>query len=62
MISEQDILRLLPTAAEKDFLERLTSLAKRTVDGARDETEGALKDLLDNLEVLGLITDSTAAS
>lgn len=32
------------------------------VSGARDETEGALADLLTALESLGLITDSTTAS
>ena len=32
------------------------------ITGARDETEGALKDLLAELATLGLITDSTTAS
>lgn len=35
---------------------------KATVTGARDETEGALKDLLVKLAAKGLITDSTTAS
>ena len=37
-------------------------IAKPTVTGARDETEGAIKSLLTQLAALGLITDSTTAS
>lgn len=62
MISQDDLDRRLPTAAEKDFLERLTSLAQRSVSGARDDPEEALADLLEELEKLGLIHDSTTAS
>ena len=45
-------------------LKSLTSSAVSppTVTGARDETEGALKNLLSALNTLGIITDSTTAS
>ncbi len=40
----------------------VTAIVKPTVTGARDETEGALKDLLTELAALGLITDSSTQS
>ena len=39
-----------------------TGVAKQTVTGARDETEGALANLLTALANLGIITNSTTAS
>jgi hypothetical protein len=39
-----------------------TPVAKPTVTGARDETEGALANLLAALASLGIITNSTTAS
>jgi hypothetical protein len=39
-----------------------TGVAKPTVTGARDETEGALKNLIAALAAQGLIVDGTTAS
>lgn len=39
-----------------------TGVVKPTVTGARDETEGALANLLAALANLGIITNSTTAS
>jgi len=39
-----------------------TAVVKQTVTGARDETEGALADLLTKIAAYGFITDSTTAS
>jgi hypothetical protein len=44
------------------MLHDLRALCPVAVTGARDETEGALANLLTALESLGLITDSTTAS
>ena len=52
---------LLPDDAEKAVLETLGQKAPKSVSGARDDPEGALKDLLAALESLGLISDGTTA-
>ncbi|HUV95801.1 MAG TPA: hypothetical protein VMX14_13380 [Anaerolineae bacterium] len=52
----------LPEADEKQMIHVLTTNAPVTVTGARDETEGALANLLAALATLGLITNSTTAS
>ena len=52
----------IPTAREKGVLQVLGIEAPITISGARDTPEEALADLLQALEDLGLITDSTSAS
>jgi hypothetical protein len=52
----------LPSEREKARLREIAENAPVTVSGARDDPEGALEDLLDALEDLGLITDNTTAS
>ena len=56
---QPDLGRLLPSAAEKDLLEVLRASSPITVSGARDDPEEALVSLLDALDDLGLIKDST---
>ena len=55
-----EIDRRLPTETEKGILADLVG-APISVTGARDDPEGALASLLEALEGLGLITDSTTA-
>ena len=52
----------LPTAREKAKLATIGKNAPVTVSGARDDPEGALADLLQALEDLGLIVDGTTAT
>ena len=61
-LSHRVIERRLPTDNEKDILRVLSAEAPVDVDGARDDPEEALANLLSALEDLGLITDSTTAS
>ena len=60
-VSHAEIDRRLPTDAEKVILAGVAG-APEEVEGARDDPEGALANLLAALEALGLITDSTTAS
>ena len=52
----------LPTDTEKTRLATIAKSAPVSVSGARDESEGALKNLLTALAALGLISDNTTAS
>jgi len=52
----------LPTTTANYILTTITTSAPVTVTGARDEPEGALKNLLIALANLGLITNSTTAT
>ena len=60
-IAHAEIDRRLPDDSEKVVLAGMAG-APETVTGARDDPEGALKDLLAALEALGLITDNSTAS
>jgi len=60
--SHDEIDQRLPDVRQKALLETLGSKARVTVTGARDNPEAALANLLDALEDLGLIADSTTAA
>lgn len=47
---------------QANTIEYLKKKAEFIVTGARDETEGALKDLIDKLVAQGIIIDGTTAS
>ena len=52
----------LPTAREKARLGAIGKVAPVTVTGAREDPEAALANLLQALEELGLIVDSTTGT
>jgi hypothetical protein len=52
----------LPSPKEKSDLATIAANAPVDVDGARDDPEAALANLLTALAALGLITDSTTAT
>jgi len=58
-VSHTLIDQRLPTAREKARLATIARGAPVTVAGARDDPEGALANLLQALEELGLIVDGT---
>ena len=61
-IIHAEIDRRLPNEREKALLADLAGSAPVTVNGARDNPEAALANLLAALETLGLIADSTTAT
>lgn len=52
----------LPTSQEKECLQAIGERAPVNVTGERDNPEQALANLLEALDGLGLITDSTTAT
>lgn len=61
--SHDTIDQLLPNDRQKDILNKLSlQTPPVTVSGARDDPEAALASLLNALDTLGLIDDTTTAS